>query len=83
MRALFKRCHKLLIVSSCKNHKKYFAIKGIISLFRVLKNASDTFHIPFCNFFREGVYRLCFRYYYYNHYYGVTRARFYTPSRAL
>src|SRR5688500_1365223 len=32
-----KRCQKLIIVSSCKNHKKYFAIKYIISLFRILK----------------------------------------------
>jgi hypothetical protein len=26
--------NRLLTVSSCKNHKKYFAIKSIISLFR-------------------------------------------------
>jgi len=33
---------KLLTVSSCKNLKKYFAIKGIISLFRAAMQQATT-----------------------------------------
>jgi len=39
---------KLLTVSSCKNLKKYFAIKGIISLFRAaMQRATTTFSSSF------------------------------------
>lgn len=41
----------LLTVSSCKNHKKYFAIKWIISLFRCVKKMQATFTIPFSGSF--------------------------------
>ena len=41
----------LLTVSSCKNHKKYFAIKWIISLFRSVKKMQATFTIPFSGSF--------------------------------
>jgi len=39
---------KLLTVSSCKNLKKYFAIKGIISLFRGrMQQATTSFSSSF------------------------------------
>jgi hypothetical protein len=66
---------KLLTVSSCKNLKKYFAIKGIISLFRgryAARHNIILIVVP-AQQGRGSHYLRCYYYFYYWHY-GVTRA---------